>query len=173
METLVTSDNWKMVSEIELVYKTAIKPSERPHVNSSASAFKILLSGWNRDKIEFIEQFKVLLLNRSNRVLGQYELSTGGTSGTVADVRLIFVAALKANASGIIIAHNHPSGEVEPSAADRALTARSEGPARLQYRHEYPSSRRTPEERVALQPPVDFPETGREADRQAQVRHHR
>ena len=122
METLVTSDNWKMVSEIELVYKTSIKPSERPHVNSSASAFKILLSGWNRDKIEFIEQFKVLLLSRSNRVLGQYELSTGGTSGTVADVRLIFVAALKANASGIIIAHNHPSGALTASQADQDIT---------------------------------------------------
>lgn len=105
METLATADNWKMVSEIELVYRTAIRPSQRPQVISSASAYEILLAGWNPDKIEFIEQFKVLLLSRSNRVLGQYDLSTEGTTGTVADVRLIFAAALKANASGIIIAH--------------------------------------------------------------------
>jgi len=122
METLAKSDKWKMVSEIELVYRTAIRPSQRPQVSSSASAFQILLAGWNPDKIEFIEQFKVLLLSRSNRVLGQYELSTGGTTGTVVDVRLIFAAALKANASGIIIAHNHPSGTLAASQADRDIT---------------------------------------------------
>jgi len=74
METLATSEKWKVVSEIELVYKTAIRPSQRPKVSSSASVFEILLAGWNRDKIEFIEQFKVLFLSRSHRVLGQYEL---------------------------------------------------------------------------------------------------
>ena len=131
METLATSDNWKMVSEIELVYKTAIKPSQRPKVSSSASAFEILLAGWNPDKIEFIEQFKVLLLSHSNRVLGQYELSTGGTSGTVADVRLIFAAALKANASGIIIAHNHPSGTLAASQADRDITKKVKEAGRI------------------------------------------
>ena len=67
METLATADNWKMVSEIELVYRTAIRPSQRPQVISSASAHEILLAGWDPDKIEFIEQFKVLLLSRSNR----------------------------------------------------------------------------------------------------------
>lgn len=122
MKTLVASDKWKMVSEIELVYKTAIRPSQRPQVNSSASAYEILKAGWDPDKIEFIEQFKVLLLSRSNRVLGQYELSTGGTAGTVVDLRLIFAAALKANASGIIMAHNHPSGTLAASQADRDIT---------------------------------------------------
>lgn len=131
METLATSDKWKMVSEIELVYKTGIKPSQRPKVISSASAFEILLAGWNPDKIEFIEQFKVLLLSRSNRVLGQYELSTGGTSGTVADVRLIFAAALKANASGIIIAHNHPSGTLAASQADQDITKKVKEAGRI------------------------------------------
>ena len=105
MEKLLASGEWRMVSEIELVYRTAIRPGQRPQVSSSASAYEILLAGWDLNKIEFVEQFKVLLLNRSNRVLGQYELSTGGTSATVVDIRLLFAAALKANASGIIMAH--------------------------------------------------------------------
>ena len=113
-----------MVSEIELVYRTSIKPSQRPQVSSSAAAYEILLAGWDPDKIEFVEQFKVLLLNRSNRVLGQYELSTGGTAGTVVDIRLIFAAALKANASGIILAHNHPSGNLAASQPDRDITSK-------------------------------------------------
>lgn len=124
METLLASGEWRMVSEIELVYKTAIRPAQRPQVTSSVSAYEILLSGWDGDKIEFVEQCKVLLLNRSNRVLGQYELSTGGTAGTVVDIRLIFAAALKANASGIIMAHNHPSGSLTASQADRDITAK-------------------------------------------------
>ena len=131
METLAASDKWKMVSEIELVYKTAIKPSQRPKISSSTSAFDILLAGWNPDKIEFIEQFKVLLLSRSNRVLGLYELSTGGTTGTVVDLRLIFAAALKANASGIIIAHNHPSGTLAASQADQDITRKVKDAGRI------------------------------------------
>jgi DNA repair protein RadC len=72
--------------------------------------------------MELQEQFKVLLLNRANHVLGIYELSTGGVNSTVADPKLIFVAALKANASGIITAHNHPSGNLKPSEVDKYLT---------------------------------------------------
>ncbi len=67
---------------------------------------------------------KVLLLNRANKVLGVYEVSTGGISGTVADPRLIFVAALKANACSLIISHNHPSGNLKPSRHDEELTAK-------------------------------------------------
>ena len=124
MEKLLASGEWRMVSEIELVYRTAIRPGQRPQVSSSASAYEILLAGWDLNKIEFVEQFKVLLLNRSNRVLGQYELSTGGTSATVVDIRLLFAAALKANASGIIMAHNHPSGSLIASQSDRDITTK-------------------------------------------------
>ena len=131
MENVLESGSWKMVSEIELVYRAALKPSMRPKIGSSASAFEILLAGWDPDRIEFVEQFKVLLLNRSNRVLGQYELSTGGTSGTVVDLRLIFAAALKANASGIIMAHNHPSGNLAASQADRDITAKVKEAGRI------------------------------------------
>ena len=56
------------------------------------------------------------------KALGIFEVSTGGVTGTVADPKIIFVAALKANACNIIISHNHPSGNVQPSKADIEIT---------------------------------------------------
>lgn len=61
-------------------------------------------------------------MNRSNAVLGILSVSKGGISGTVTDVRLIFQGALKTNASGIIVAHNHPSGNALPSDSDKKIT---------------------------------------------------
>lgn len=110
------------VAEIQLSYKSKVKPSQRPFISSSKDAFAILLQGWDDEKLEFVEQFKILLLNRANRVLGIYEASTGGVAGTVADPRLIFAAAIKSGASSIILAHNHPSGNPNPSEADIKLT---------------------------------------------------
>lgn len=65
-----------------------------------------------------------MLTNRANKVLGIVEISTGGIAGTVADPKLIFAAALKCAASGIILAHNHLSGNLNPSQADKDLTRR-------------------------------------------------
>ena len=110
------------VAEIQLSYKSKVRPSHRPKITSSKEVYDILLENWNDDKLEFVEQFKVVLLNRANRVLGIYEVSTGGVSATIADPRLIFAAAIKANASAIILAHNHPSGQLKPSDADLKLT---------------------------------------------------
>jgi DNA repair protein RadC len=117
-------NNLYLVAEIQLIYKTMIKPSLRPKISTSRDAYNILLKNWDDTKIEFVEQFKVLLLNRTNKVLGIFEVSTGGVSGTVADPKVIFAAALKANASGIILAHNHPSGNLNASQADIDLTRR-------------------------------------------------
>jgi DNA repair protein RadC len=61
-------------------------------------------------------------MNRSNSVLGIMAVSKGGLSGTVTDVRLIFQGAIKANASGIIVCHNHPSGNLKPSESDTKIT---------------------------------------------------
>lgn len=115
--------NQHQVAEIELVYKNKVKATERPAVTQSRDAYDILLRSWDENKIDFVEQAKVMLLNRANKVLGICEISTGGISGTVIDPRLVFVAALKANASSIILAHNHPSGNLNPSNMDKRLTA--------------------------------------------------
>ncbi|MBL0742103.1 JAB domain-containing protein [Chryseolinea lacunae] len=116
------------VAEIELSYKSSIKPSSRAKISSSKDAGALLMQSWDLSKIELVEQFKILFVNRANRVLGIYELSTGGMSATVVDPKLIFVAALKVGASGIILSHNHPSGNLTPSQADISFTKRiSEG----------------------------------------------
>jgi DNA repair protein RadC len=68
------------------------------------------------------EEFWVLFLNRSNRVIGRMKLSQGGISGTVTDVRLVLKKAIETLASGIIVCHNHPSGNLNPSESDSKIT---------------------------------------------------
>lgn len=117
-----SSKNLLLVSEIELVYKPKIKPSERLKLCSSKEVYKTLLDSWEDDNIELYEQFKFILLNKHNKVLGIVPISRGGISGTIVDLRLIFATACKANATGIILAHNHPSGNLQPSQQDIQLT---------------------------------------------------
>ncbi len=113
-----------IVAEIEISYTPKIKPSQRPRIKNPEDAYKLLLHTWDKSKIELVEQFKVLLLNRSKRVLGICTLTSGGVCNTVADPRQVFGVALKANAVEIMIAHNHPSGNLVPSKSDEELTRR-------------------------------------------------
>lgn len=110
------------VAEIELKYSVDYKITERPKISSSKEAYRIVLDQWDSDKIDLLEEFKIVLLNRSNKVLGITSISQGGVSGTVADPKLIFGTALKAVASFIILVHNHPSGNLKPSNEDIKLT---------------------------------------------------
>src|SRR5665647_3938077 len=100
------------IAEVSLTYVTKVKPSDRPAIKNSHDAHKIFFDSWNQNAIEHKESFKMLLLNRANKVLGITTLSEGGLSGTVTDVRMIFQYAIKGNTSGIILAHNHPSGNI-------------------------------------------------------------
>ena len=109
------------VSEVELTYKSKVKASDRPQITSSRTSYDILLNNWS-DQIEFIEEFNILLLNAANRVLGFYNVSKGGHTGTVVDARVVFSAALKMKASYLVLSHNHPSGSLRPSLADIELT---------------------------------------------------
>lgn len=124
MEAIANVSALYEIAEVELIYRSKVKPSDRPKIESSKDAYNILLQTWDENTIEFVEQFKVLFLNRANKVLGIYKVSSGGITGTVADPRVIFTAALKANCSGIIISHNHPSGNLKPSRQDEDLTAK-------------------------------------------------
>jgi DNA repair protein RadC len=130
METRMNA-SWYNVAEVELIYKSKVKASERAHITSSKDAYQVLMQLWDENKIEFVEQFKVLFLNKANKVLGVYDVSTGGISGTVADPRVIFVAALKANCCGIIVSHNHPSGNLKPSRQDEELTQKIKNAGQL------------------------------------------
>ena len=131
MEKTNDIPNLTNVSEIELVYRTKFKASLRPKVTDSSNVAALLKCHWNLDQIELLEEFKVLFLNQANSVLGILSLSKGGITGTVADPRLIFSAALKALACGIILAHSHPSGNLRPSKADEDLTCRLREAGRL------------------------------------------
>ncbi len=113
---------WTRVAEVELVYKTKVKASERPKINSVKDCYQLLKELWNENTIEMQEEFKVMLLNRGNKVIGVYEASAGGLTGTVADPRLILAAAIKSLAVSIVLSHNHPSGNLKPSKADEELT---------------------------------------------------
>jgi len=110
------------ISEVRLVYRTKVKASERLQIKCSKDAFDIFMENWDLDSIEHIEEFKLMLMTRSNKVLGIASILKGGISGTVTDVRIILQYAIKANASGIIICHNHPSGNAQPSESDLAIT---------------------------------------------------
>lgn len=126
MEQLVKEALVK-VAEVELVYKSKVKASERPTIQSSRDAVNVFRILWEDGKMDLMEQFKVLFLNRGNKVIGIYIVSTGGITGTVADPRLIFTAALKSNAVSLILCHNHPSGSLKPSKADEELTQKIMG----------------------------------------------
>lgn len=110
------------LTEVELIYRTDSKFKERQKISNTKDAHYLLRNNWDENKIELLEQAKILLLNRAMQVLGIYNVSSGGTSGTVVDAKQIFAVALKANASSIILAHNHPSGNLNPSNADVNLT---------------------------------------------------
>ena len=103
------------VTKIELVGEPT-----KDKINSSEDVFNYFLKVWENENL--YESFYVLFLNRANIIIGYRRFSFGGISGTVIDRRLIFAAALKCCATSIIVAHNHPSGNLNPSDADKAIT---------------------------------------------------
>ncbi len=115
-------DNLPKVTEIELIYVNKLNNLDRPLIKSSQSAYDVLLDNWDKGKLELQEQFKIMLLDNKNSCLGISTMATGGITGCVVDVRLAFAAALKARATGMILAHNHPSGNIKASDADKSLT---------------------------------------------------
>lgn len=122
MEQYQNENDMYIVSEIEISYKPKIKPAQRPLAKTSKDAYAIFKESWDENLIDFIEQFKVLLLDNAYKVLGIFTCSSGGTKFTIVDPRLIYVTALKSNASKIMVAHNHPSGNKTPSTADKMIT---------------------------------------------------
>ena len=90
-------------------------------INCSKDTEEIFRIIWS-DQMELREEFYMLALNRANKVLGWYRISEGGTSSTVVDAKLVSSIALNCNASAIVLAHNHPSGNLKPSQADKDLT---------------------------------------------------
>lgn len=94
---------------------------EKSKINSSLDSYKQLESYFSDLNHE---EFWVILLNRANRVLGKALISKGGQAGTLSDPKIIFKVALDYRAAGIVLSHNHPSGNLKPSHADIELTHR-------------------------------------------------
>ena len=111
-----------MASEIYIKYEPKVRPLSRPKIQSPEDAYLQCLYFLGLDNLTIKEEAVVLFLNRGNRVLGGYKVSSGGITATVVDIRIILAIALKCLASGIILAHTHPSGEINPSHADKVLT---------------------------------------------------
>ncbi len=109
------------LAEITVTYSSKVKFSQRQRIGSSKEAVAIFRAIWSQS-MELREECYILLLNRANHVLGWYRASQGGASGTVIDPKLVFGVALKCNACSVILAHNHPSGNTQPSSADLTLT---------------------------------------------------
>lgn len=108
------------VAEVELKYKPTKQKRER--ITTSDDAYQYLRKAYDEDTIQYKEYFKVLLMNCKGEALGWTCIAEGGLTQTPVDIRLIFQAALLANATTIILSHNHPSGSVTPSSYDKELT---------------------------------------------------
>lgn len=99
--------------------KQSSPATNRPKISSSLDAYNAvghLISDLN------IEEFWVLFVNKANEIIGKKKVSIGGTAGTVVDPKIIFGLAIEAKASGIVVFHNHPSGNLQPSSSDITTT---------------------------------------------------
>ena len=114
------------VCEVKISYQPKVKSSKRPFLNSSVNIYRFLMENevFPPETIEYKEYFKVMLLNNARKLLGVIHLSEGSIDGTMVDVRHIMQAAILANASGLIICHNHPSGSCRPSLQDDIITTK-------------------------------------------------
>ena len=108
------------VGEVKLSYKSKFKNQQK--VTCSEDAYRYMLSTYKKGTICYKEYFKVLFLNQANQILGYTFISEGGLTETIADIRLIFQAALLTNSVALILAHNHPSGNPAPSVEDELIT---------------------------------------------------
>ena len=117
------------IGEVKLSYKPKFKNQQK--VTCSEDAYRYMLSTYKKGTICYKEYFKVLFLNQANQILGYTLISEGGITETCADIRVILQAALLTNSVAIILAHNHPSGNLKPSRQDMEITKQVKEAARL------------------------------------------
>lgn len=119
------------VNEIQISYLEKLSTLKSLSMTNSKEVAELLFKNWDNQTIGLHETFKVLLLNQSNKVKGIYPLSHGGITGTLVDVRILFAIILKTLSVGIILAHNHPSGQLKASGPDKQLTQKIKQAAQL------------------------------------------
>ena len=111
-------------AEVSLRYSPKADQSMLPKLCTPEDVYRFLLAIWDMDTLEISESFYVLLFNNKNKLLGWSKISLGSKSATVVDVSHVVTLALLGNASKVVIAHNHPSGETRASSADIKITGR-------------------------------------------------
>jgi len=119
------------VNEIKVSYKERITAPFWRKINSSKDAAELLFEHWDKSTISLHESFKIVLLNNNNKVKGIYQISQGGITGTLVDLRILFAVVLKTLSVAIILTHNHPSGTLKASTADRQITKKIKNAAQL------------------------------------------
>jgi len=124
MSKLTTFERSAKLAEVRAVYKSRLKVSERTKIAEASDVVRYLRAIWNQNTLELLEEVVVVCLNGSNEAIGWVKVASGGLNMATVDPRVVFTVALQTASSAIILAHNHPSGSLEPSAADRNLTKR-------------------------------------------------
>lgn len=119
------------IPEINIIYDKEVKKKFLNKITSSADVSEILRELYPSGELQLQEQFIILYLNSGNKILGYYRHSKGGIDSTVVDIRLVMSVALKAGAVSMILSHNHPSGSVQPSPADKIITKKVKEAAEL------------------------------------------
>jgi len=108
--------------QIEVSYHPNHESLEHSQLSHSRDVYELCLSIWDQDTISLYEEVKAIYLNRENRVIGYRNIALGTATQAVVNIKLLVYVALACNASGVIVAHNHPSGNMKPSQQDIRLT---------------------------------------------------
>lgn len=117
-----------IIAEVHVNYVPKIE--KKVQIKSSKDAEEIFRSVWN-NQMAYRESMYVLLLNRANYVLGYNKLSEGGTCSTILDIKMLLQLLVKTNTHGFILCHNHPSGNINASNEDLAITNKVKAAVKL------------------------------------------
>lgn len=112
----------KKIKFPQLKIKVSATKGEEVIIKNSNDVINMLRSIFNADTILWTEEFIMVCLNRANKVIGYYKVGIGGFAGVSVDVKVIMTIALSSAATQLIVAHNHPSGNLRPSDADNEMT---------------------------------------------------
>src|SRR6476660_2025295 len=119
------------IPELQVSYNRSSGKFLSGTISSSFDVAEFIRNTIGKNEVELQEQFIVLYLSQANRVIGYYKHSNGSINATVADTRIILGTALKCACIAMIVAHNHPSGNLKPSRADEQITQRLKESAAL------------------------------------------
>jgi DNA repair protein RadC len=110
------------IPKFKVSYQKTGKFGEMFPINSPEEAAEYCKSCFKKSMLDWREEFILICLSKGHKIIAHYPISSGGITGTVADVRMILQLALLSNATGIILSHNHPSGTLKPSEGDKEST---------------------------------------------------